>query len=78
MAKRTARFWLNGILVAAAIVLPFGTLILIGAAIMRTRTARARKANSAYEEWWQLRAATRGPLCARHADGVRTTVTTGV
>ena len=51
------QFWLKAALVIAAIVMPFGTVILIVIAAARAR--RARRAEASYAEWWRLREETR-------------------
>jgi hypothetical protein len=57
---QTREFWLNVALIAAGVVLPFGTLILIGVAAARTQVLKPRPATIAQEEMWQWHQASRG------------------
>jgi hypothetical protein len=53
MVKDKRQFWFKAAMIAAAIVLPFGTVIIIAVAAARAR--RARRSDQVYEEWWRLR-----------------------
>jgi hypothetical protein len=59
MLESTPR-WVKVAAIAAAVVLPFGTLCLIAVTAFRRWPARPRHVDSALEEWWRLRDLARG------------------
>ena len=65
------KFWINAALVAGAMLLPFGSVILLGAAAVR-KVRSKRQAESVYEDWWKLRAMERDAKQAyRNGNGDR-------
>ena len=65
MRPTSQKFWINAALVAGALLLPFGSVLLLGAAAVK-RARTTRQAENVYEEWWKLRALERE---AAHAWG---------
>jgi hypothetical protein len=55
MARGPRRSWINVVLIGAAAVLPFGTVLLVAAACVRAFTARPTRVDDPYDEWWKLR-----------------------
>ena len=49
----SAGFWWKAAVITAALLLPFGSVILIAVAAARAR--RARQAGQMYTEWWRMR-----------------------
>lgn len=73
MRPITRDFWINAALVAGAIVLPFGSVLLLAAAALKkSKTAKtANRTNNEYDEWWKLRALERSSAHAWHQNGDR-------
>ena len=51
----TKTFWLTAAVVTAAIVLPFGTVLLLAGAAARKRMTLANGAEEPYAAWFRLR-----------------------
>ena len=73
MRLTSRSFWIKAALVTGAIVLPFGSVILLAAAAVKKAQANRRPANPAneLEEWWKLRALERAAAQAPHRNGHR-------
>jgi hypothetical protein len=72
MTRRSGDFWGTAALVAAAVVLPFGFILVPVAAAVRARMARAPRVSNPYDEWWNLkRLATSGPSALPDATSTR-------
>ena len=72
MRLTSRNFWIKAALVAGAILLPFGSVILLVAAVKRAqRNRRAANPTNELEEWWKLRALERASTQSWHRNGDR-------
>ena len=69
MRLTSRNFWIKAALVAGAILLPFGSVILLIAAVKKARDRRAANPTSELEEWWKLRALERASTQSWHRNG---------
>jgi hypothetical protein len=61
---------MNAALVTGALLLPFGSVILLGAAALK-KMRNARREDNVYEDWWRLRALERDAAHAWARNGDR-------
>lgn len=74
MQLTSRSFWIKAALVTGAIVLPFGSVILLAAAAVKKAQANRRRPASPtneLEEWWKLRALERAAAQTPHRNGHR-------
>ena len=67
MGEGNRGFWWKAALVAAAVVLPFGTVILVAVAAARAR--RTRRSEQVYADWRRLRDHMRATAWSSMVDG---------